>query len=420
MGSALVADDAGPIEAASGKVEAVRALAARANLPADADAEGSGVAATLAAIGKALGRQTNVHVELRDSAATAGAGVRLVHGRNVRSLPPPLHLSGMPGCFTAQSPVAYTPDFSVLSLADGYFCHYRDGPLTVTSQGDSAVRDYSSRYAGLVHHYETDLRQMLADAYRVDGTAVVIADDVRPLNFCHWLVDWLPRLAFLGEQAQQPDSFVVVPPLQSQYQWDTLALCGFPPARVIQLGTMQALRARCLLVPSDLNMIPHPGHKAAPWLLAYLRATLGFGGFLAGLQGPPRREKLYVSRGDAAGRRVLNEDALVTALALRGYRRVSMADLPVAKQIAAFASASHIVAPHGAALANVVFCDPSTTLVEMFPASYGTAAYYVLAAGLGLTYASYISHTIKPGSRTQLDDITLDVDDFLARCGALL
>ena len=92
----------------------------------------------------------------------------------------------------------------------------------------------------------------------------------------------------------------------------------------------------------------------------------------------------------------------------------------MARQIATFASASHIVAPHGAGLANIVFADPATTLVEIFPASYGTAAYYVLAAGLGMTYASYIAHAVSPGGRAQLDDISVDIPDFLARCRALL
>jgi capsular polysaccharide biosynthesis protein len=308
----------------------------------------------------------------------------------------------------------------VLEVRDGYFCHFRDGPLVVAPGGDVVLRDFSSRFAGLVHFYETSLRQVLADAVRIDGTVVVMADDVRPLNFCHWMVDWLPRLAVLGEQVHRPDTFVVVPPLGADYQWDTLRLCGFPRERVVQLDVMQGLRARRLLVPSDLVVIPHPGHKAAPWLTDYLRSALGYGAFLAGLDGPPRRRKLYISRGDATGRRVLNEADLIARLAPLGYAAVSLTGMPAARQIATFASASHIVAPHGAGLANIVFADPSTTLVEIFPASYGTAAYYVLAAGLGMTYASYISHRISAGSRTQLDDISVDLDDFVARCRHLL
>lgn len=402
-----------------GKVEAVRDLASRAGLGA-VDADGMQAGEIIAAVARVLGRLSNPYVELRDAATIPGAVVRLVFGKHVRDLPLPLHLSGMPGCFTAASPTAHSPDFRVLELADGYFCHYRDGPLVVTASGDTVVRDFSSRFAGLVHYYETPLRQVLADAMRIDGTVVVLGDDVRPLNFCHWMVDWLPRLAFLGEQARQPATFVVVPPLDAAYQWDTLRLAGFPRERVIQLDAMTGLRARRLLVPSDLTTIPHPGHKAAPWLTDYLRGTLGYGVFLDGIDGAPFRKKLYVSRGDAAGRRVLNEADLIAALEPLGYEHVRMTGLPVARQIAAFACASHIVAPHGAGLANIVFADRTTTLVEIFPSTYGTAAYYVLAAGLGMTYASYICEQIVAGSRAQLDDMKVDIADFLARCRGLL
>ena len=409
----------GPVRAAVGKVEAVRDLAGRAGL-AEFDAHGMTVADSIAAIARVLGRLSNPQVEFRDGAALPGAAVRLVYGKQVRRLREPLHLSGMHDCFSEHSPTAHSPDFRVLTLPDGFFCHYRDGPLVVASSGDLVARDFSSRFAGLVHYYETPLRQVLADAMRIDGTAVVLADDVRPLNFCHWMVDWLPRLAFLGEQARRPDTFVVVPPLNADYQWETLRLCGFPRERVVQLGTMQGLQARRLLVPSDLTVIPHPGHKAAPWLTDYLRAALGFGAFLHGLDGPLHRRKLYISRGDAAGRRVLNEVDLLARLAPLGYEPVALAEMPILRQIATFACASHIVAPHGAGLANIVFADAASTLVEIFPASYGTAAYYVLSAGLGMTYASYISHDIAAGSRSQLDDLSVDIEDFFARCRHLL
>jgi hypothetical protein len=67
-----------------------------------------------------------------------------------------------------------------------------------------------------------------------------------------------------------------------------------------------------------------------------------------------------------------------------------------------------------------VFAAAGTTLVELFPATYGTPAFYVLAAGVGVKYASYIVTDVVAGSRTQIDDIVVDVDDFMARCGALL
>ncbi len=214
--------------------------------------------------------------------------------------------------------------------------------------------------------------------------------------------------------------FVAVPPLGADYQWETLRLCGIRRERVVQLATMQGLRARRLLLPNDRVIVPHPAHKAAGWATDFLRSTLGYGVFLAGQDGPPRRRKLYVSRRDAPGRRVLNEAALVARLALFGYEPILLTGMPIARQIAAFAGASHIVSLHGAGLTNVVFADPSTTLVEIFPSTYGMASFYVLAGSLGMTYASYVTDQVTPGARDQLDDVTVDVDDFIGRGRHLL
>jgi hypothetical protein len=196
---------AGAISADEGKVEAVQKLAARAGL-AGVDAEGDKVADSIAAIGRALGRLSNPQVEFAEGAAIPGATAHEVVAKSFRVLPPPLHLSGMPACFAEGSPNAHSPNFSFLEVPGGNFCHYRDGPLVVAPGGDLVARDYSSRYAGLVHFYATPLRRVLADSVRIDGTVLVLADDVRPLNYCHWIVDWLPRLLSVGDAAPVRDS----------------------------------------------------------------------------------------------------------------------------------------------------------------------------------------------------------------------
>jgi capsular polysaccharide biosynthesis protein len=250
----------------------------------------------------------------------------------------------------------------------------------------------------------------------VKGAAVVLCDDVVPPNYCHWLLDELPRLAFLGERR---DVTVLTSGDTPKWKTDSLALCGFDPRPMIRVANFEAVRADRLLVSRDIHAMPHPAHKAAPWALNFLRARMGVAA-LAATPGEPGMRKLYVSRNDAGGRRVLNEAALMERLRPLGYRMVTPGRLGVADQVATFARASHVVGMHGAALANFVFAPPGAQLVEIFPATYGMASYYLLAAGQGSAYASYVENDVTPGGRDQQDDITLDIDAFLERCGALL
>jgi capsular polysaccharide biosynthesis protein len=55
-------------------------------------------------------------------------------------------------------------------------------------------------------------------------------------------------------------------------------------------------------------------------------------------------------------------------------------------QIVAFCSAREIVAPHGAGLANLVFCERGTRVVELFNSEYVNPCFWRLAAVRGLDY----------------------------------
>ena len=94
---------------------------------------------------------------------------------------------------------------------------------------------------------------------------------------------------------------------------------------------------------------------------------------------------LFVS--NAGGKRV---DAMSHVLEERaielGYTLVRPESLPWLKQAALFASASRIIAPHGGALANLIFCQPSTQITELMKRSYANPYFEVLSQHQCLDY----------------------------------
>jgi len=227
------------------------------------------------------------------------------------------------------------------------------------------------------------LRECLAEAPYIDGTVVLTADDVQGANIFHWTIDWLSRLAFLGARSRSRDVFVATARIGADFQRESLRLCGIDMEWVIPLENFGAVRAREVIVPSDIAQIVHPGSKVAPWVLDYLRATLGFGAL--GEAGVRRNagERIYISRRDAGSRRVVNEAALVKRLSRTGYREVVLSEMPLVEQIATFASASRVVAVHGAGLVHFAFTPPGARLLEILPKSYAIPTLYMLAAGIG-------------------------------------
>jgi capsular polysaccharide biosynthesis protein len=301
----------------------------------------------------------------------------------------------------------------------GYFGHFFGGPLTVAPDRSTIVKDVSSRYAPLYQYYDFDLNSMLKNARDIDGTVVAISDDIRPLNYCQWIANWLPRLAFLGAESRRRSVYVLTTPLTAAFQRETLHMCGFDDSRIIELEEFSAIRARELLVPSDLRLVPHPIHKAAPWAVAYLHSAIGLPSVMAESSGRTHG-KLYVSRKDAWRRQVSNDADLSNALSKLGYRTITLSDLTVSQQVAEFAYASHVVSLHGAGLTNLIFAQTGTKVIEIFSRTYGTPAFGVIASGQECPYASYIADRTISRQITQFDDVEVDITNFLDICGEFL
>jgi hypothetical protein len=83
----------------------------------------------------------------------------------------------------------------------------------------------------------------------------------------------------------------------------------------------------------------------------------------------PGGGKLFVSRKGFAARfghrRLLDEDALIAALAARGFRTLEPETLPFREQVRAFRGARMVVGLGGAAMFSTVFCEPGTRLVSI-------------------------------------------------------
>jgi capsular polysaccharide biosynthesis protein len=99
---------------------------------------------------------------------------------------------------------------------------------------------------------------------------------------------------------------------------------------------------------------------------------------------------------------------------------VDPGSLPVTEQIRAFAEATVIVAPHGAALANLTFASPGAAVVELFPAGCLLPDYWRLASSVpGMRYR-YVSAFGGPRRPTRAGTIVRDIEVDVAAVAATL
>ena len=177
-------------------------------------------------------------------------------------------------------------------------------------------------------------------------------------NYYHWMLDYLPRLMLAGADVR-----LLVNEARAPFQDECFALLGIDADRLV--GAPDAVQIVC----DELQAAPVPVRQMRldGAALAWLRGDFAAKALVGASAGAPMstRRRLYVSRKDASLRRVVNEAELFDALEPLGFELVIGGDLSVAEQVRLFSGADLVVAPHGAALTNLVFTNPGALLVEL-------------------------------------------------------
>ena len=210
-----------------------------------------------------------------------------------------------------------------------------------------------------------------------DGTVAVLSTLGAAL-YWHWMFQLLPRFELIklaGIDINEIDYFVVNG-LQSKFQIETLQILGLGSERLIQSSNVPYLRARRLIAPS----VPLAHGCYRPWMVQFLRRS-----FLGDTDIAPHR-RVYISRGAAGYRRVLNEPSVTKFLCSRGFEILSLETLSVRQQAALMAECIVIVAPHGGGLSNLVFCSPGTKVIEIFSPELVAGYYWQICIQLDLSY----------------------------------
>ncbi len=171
-------------------------------------------------------------------------------------------------------------------------------------------------------------------------------------NYAHWWVDVVPLLGHQILRRCFGDGVALIPVIRSQYQKHTLALMPDLKGQYLEVGENESITVDKLhFVPSVTGGDYHP----QPWnsnFINEIKRRLGLDSITRG------NKRIYLSRRDATARRMANEDAICSIASRYGFEIVEASGLTIIDQIQLFAQASHVVSPHGAGLANILFCLP--------------------------------------------------------------
>lgn len=291
----------------------------------------------------------------------------------------------LPDGLTADSP-SFFRRFCSVAMPEEVRCTVPGGRVVgpgviLSPDGQSLARDVSVVFGGAPDDHPLLHAKRIPPARRLRGRTLSIASAGGD-SYYHWLIDELPR--FLEAAGDHHEAVIG----HRGHLAHVAKMIGFT-GRLIEPSKDQHFRCDELDVSSLFGITGHPTPEVAALLRAFADRH--------GLRSPhaPRR-RLFVSRSAARVRRLVHESDIWPRLESRGFERLFLETMSWEEQITAFAAAEVVVAPHGAGLANLVFCRPDTRVIELFDRRYLHWCYWQLAAVSGLEYHGVISEGDSP------------------------
>ncbi|HYH95858.1 glycosyltransferase family 61 protein [Hyalangium sp.] len=238
-------------------------------------------------------------------------------------------------------------------------------------------------------------------------------------NYFHWLVECLPKLVFLNTRPEFDGLPLLIGQNLHPNLIHALEVINQGQRPVIRLKDGELYQVRRLILPSDLCRILDRyegmpvGETDAVLAPSWVRRTAQL---LGSVRAAPARapwRKLYLTRRNAGYRKVRNEHELELMFIEQGFEVVSLEGASFDSQVALFRQASLIVAPTGAALTNLMFCQPGTRVIVLSSNHEGSNFYIFsqLAQVMGLRLEYVVGRrSYQTTAYSVHDDYVISVD----------
>jgi capsular polysaccharide biosynthesis protein len=300
------------------------------------------------------------------------------------------------------------PATYVMEIKDGRV--YDDG--IVITPGDKMLTGVSKFIVAgeyITDHSQNPIftKKTLPPLKKIKGNIAVLSAPAGR-GYYHWMFDVLPRIQLLraaGYDLNSIDKFLINNYV-SRFHIETLNMIGIPRNKIMESQLNPHLQADTLIVPSlvgDTGSVPR-------YACDFLRNE-----FLPKIPKTNNHSKrIYVNRGQVWHRRVANEPEIVDTLQQYGFESVALETLSLQEQIALMANAEVVIAPHGAGLTNIVFCDQGTKIIEfLYPASVNVM-YWTIAEEMKFEYYYLMAEGDVPPENVNpylnSDDMTINIE----------
>ncbi|MBD8649670.1 glycosyltransferase family 61 protein [Rhizobium sp. CFBP 13726] len=229
----------------------------------------------------------------------------------------------------------------------------------------------------------------------------------------HWLIDRMPHFGIVSP-GDTTGVKIIMWEGGPRFERESLDMAGFEHDQIVTISEFAFIKR--LVVP-DVGFAGLR-HWAVSGEMFERMSERAFA--IAEREGFRGSKRIYVSRRDSVRRPLDNELELEALLEQRGFSNLLFAEMPMWQKIVVCSTATHVIGPHGAGLAHLIYSKPGTKVLEVLPIMDGSYAlrfiYSRLSTVLGLDYQAWLEPQLPQTDRWRVDlaEFTPVLDRWLA------
>lgn len=230
--------------------------------------------------------------------------------------------------------------------------------------GGACVQAEDNTFLQDIINYWGDSKDNSCDLHYLPGTSILAAEKWGGSNLCHWLLTALPKLGVIRMMGLEADR-IVINSLECKFVQESMSILGIDPRKIVELSKNPKVKAENLILSSPIGHGVNADKNTCRILRTLFKDQIKSG-----------KRRIYVARGGK--RKILNESEVLSILLPYGFEVIRSESLSFKDQIETFSQSEIVVAPHGAGLTNIVFCNPHTKVLEILPPTYIGHCYWIL------------------------------------------
>lgn len=234
-------------------------------------------------------------------------------------------------------------------------------------------------------------------------------------NYYHLTVEILSRFEYVKNFMDSETVILLDQDSKKFSQFQELINTVLPYERVVYVPRYALVNCEELIFPSlntwmPLNVVRKDLFKVSDNLIAKTAVT-NIRDSVSKYFKSPTSKKVYISRRNALVSRIQNAIEVEKLFRDNGFEIVCTEDMTYKEQVELFSSASCIVGASGAALTNLIYCNPGTVFGCIIPKQYNFYIYSTIADIVGCKMLFFNPEISKETPNIATDEYHIDLDE---------